>query len=103
MINLARFGHKTKTMPLVIRSGVQAFSTSVSYQNTPKRPLVLVTVSDGSEEIETMTIVDVLRRAGAVVELTKVEDPNVKGTLKETEWHLCKMSRGVTIAADTYL
>lgn len=44
----------------------RAFST----RNTAN---VLVLVSDGSEEIETVTIVDVLRRAGALVELSKVD------------------------------
>lgn len=40
---------------------------------TNKSTNVLVLVSDGSEEIETVTVVDVLRRAGALVELSKVD------------------------------
>jgi 4-methyl-5(b-hydroxyethyl)-thiazole monophosphate biosynthesis len=36
------------------------------------RPQILVPVADGSEEIETVTIVDVLRRAGAAVTVASV-------------------------------
>jgi 4-methyl-5(b-hydroxyethyl)-thiazole monophosphate biosynthesis len=53
---------------------------------------VLVFVANGSEEIETMCVVDVLRRAGATVTLASVE-PAAQVTL----------SRGVVIVADTVL
>ena len=50
---------------------------------------VLVPIANGSEEIEAVSIVDVLRRAGAEVTVASVEP-----TL------LCKMSRGVLMQAD---
>lgn len=50
---------------------------------------VLVPIANGSEEIEAVSIVDVLRRAGADVTVASVE-----ATL------LCKMSRGVLMQAD---
>jgi protein deglycase len=53
---------------------------------------VLVPVAHGSEEIETVTIVDVLRRAGAEVTLASVED-----TLEL----VC--SRGVRLLADAFI
>jgi 4-methyl-5(b-hydroxyethyl)-thiazole monophosphate biosynthesis len=37
---------------------------------------VLVPVSNGCEEIETVSIVDVLRRAGATVTLASIEQNN---------------------------
>ena len=53
----------------------------------PKR--VLVPIADGTEEIEVVTVVDVLRRAGAEVVLASVE---------EEDRVVC--SRGVKIEAD---
>lgn len=53
---------------------------------------VLVPVANGSEEIETVAIVDTLVRGGATVTLASVE------STKE-----CKMSRGIKITADTLL
>jgi 4-methyl-5(b-hydroxyethyl)-thiazole monophosphate biosynthesis len=58
----------------------------------------LVLVSDGSEEIETVTVVDVLRRAGALVELSKV-DKNLHIGDNKLE---CTMSRGVKLHADSH-
>jgi len=55
-------------------------------------PRVLVPIADGSEEIETVTIVDVLRRAGAEVTLASVM-PDERITA----------SRGVAIEADCLL
>lgn len=51
---------------------------------------VLVAVGDGSEEIETSTAVDVLRRAGADLTLASVMPSKS-----------CKLSRGMTYEADT--
>ena len=56
---------------------------------------MLVPVASGSEEIETVTIVDVLRRAGADVTLAKVATKANDEDLK------CLMSRGVNLVADT--
>jgi protein deglycase len=53
---------------------------------------VLVPVANGSEEIETVGIVDTLRRAGASVTVASVE-----GDLQVT------CSRGVRLVADRYL
>jgi 4-methyl-5(b-hydroxyethyl)-thiazole monophosphate biosynthesis len=50
---------------------------------------VLVPIADGSEEMEAVIIIDVLRRAGAEVTLASVGDRQVTA------------SRGVTIVADT--
>ena len=49
---------------------------------------VLVPVADGSEELETVAIVDVLRRAGAKVTLAAVKEPTITG------------SKGVKLIAD---
>lgn len=59
---------------------------------------VLVLVSDGSEEIETVTVVDVLRRAGALVELSKVDNNLHHGENKR----VCTMSRGIKVVADSH-
>lgn len=55
---------------------------------------VLVPVADGSEEIETVTIVDVLRRAGANVKLASVAE---EGRLDVTA------SRQVKLVADCHI
>jgi protein deglycase len=53
--------------------------------------MVLVPVADGSEELETVAIVDVLRRAGANVTIAGVKELMVTG------------SKGVKLAADRLL
>ena len=62
-----------------------------------KKRNVLVTIASGGEEIETVTIVDVLRRAGANVTLAKVGTDSNGANLD------CQMSRGVTLKADASL
>jgi len=74
---------------------LNAQSRTFTTRNTAN---VLVLVSDGSEEIETVTVVDVLRRAGALVELSKV-DKNLHLTENKLE---CTMSRGVKVVADSH-
>mmetsp|Transcript_21486 Transcript_21486/g.69502 ORF Transcript_21486/g.69502 Transcript_21486/m.69502 type:complete len:254 (-) Transcript_21486:61-822(-) len=69
------------------RAGARATQTTEA--GPTSSPRVLVPIADGSEEIETVTVVDVLRRAGAEVVVASVEDR------KE-----CVCSRGVTITAD---
>lgn len=59
---------------------------------------VLVAVANGSEEIETVCVVDILRRATAEVCLAKV-DRNPYGQLPLTN----VMSRGVKVEADALL
>lgn len=59
-------------------------------------PRVLVPVSDGTEEIEAVCIVDVLRRAGADVTVARVPSPQGTG-LELTA------SRGLRLTADTAL
>lgn len=54
----------------------------------PNPPRNLVPIADGSEEIEAVTIVDVLRRAGADVVLASVDNLAITA------------SRGVKITAD---
>ena len=53
---------------------------------------VLVPVADGTEELEAVAIIDILRRAGAAVSVA-----SVSGNLKITA------SRGVVITADTLI
>ena len=64
-----------------------ALSAQPAAGTKPKR--VLVPIADGTEEIEVVTVVDVLRRAGAEVVLASVE---------EEDRVVC--SRGVKIEAD---
>ena len=54
-------------------------------------PKVLVPIADGTEEIEAVTIIDVLRRAGAEVTVAAVGDP---------PGGVITASRGVRIVAD---
>ena len=54
---------------------------------------VLVPVADGSEEIETVSIVDTLVRAGAAVTMASVEPQRLR----------VKCSRGVSIVADALI
>ncbi len=61
------------------------------------RKTVLVPVSNGSEEIEAVTIIDTLARAGA-----KVTVGSVGGT-KTADGHMVVMSRGVKLLADVSL
>jgi 4-methyl-5(b-hydroxyethyl)-thiazole monophosphate biosynthesis len=60
---------------------------------TPPPPTVLVPVADGSEEIETVCIVDTLVRAGAAVTLASVEPGRL----------LVTCSRGVRLEADAHI
>lgn len=52
---------------------------------------VLVTLAPGFEEIETITVVDILRRAGARVVLAATEEGPIEG------------SRGISVLADTLI
>ncbi len=52
---------------------------------------VLVALAPGFEEIETITVVDILRRAGARVVLAATEEGPIEG------------SRGVSVLADTLI
>ena len=74
----------------IVNSMTRRFSTKT----------VLVPVAGGSEEIETISVVDILRRAGAEVTLAKVEKDWKK---KECGDLKCLLSRGVTIMADESL
>lgn len=60
--------------------------------STPTTPEVLVPVANGSEEMEIVIIVDVLRRAGAKVVVASVESDKT-----------IKASRNVQLVADTLL
>ena len=59
-----------------------------------KAKRVLVPIADGTEEIEVVTVVDVLRRAGAEVVLASVEDDDRTAVT---------CSRGVKIEADCHV
>ena len=56
---------------------------------------VVVLVADGSEEMEAVITIDILRRAQIKVTVAKVDGDG--SNLQ------CKMSRGVVIVADTHL
>lgn len=58
---------------------------------------MLVPIADGSEEIEAVTVIDVLRRAGAEVTVASVEFTDVTQAESRLE---CVMSRGVKLVAD---
>ncbi|KAK3245324.1 hypothetical protein CYMTET_45099 [Cymbomonas tetramitiformis] len=70
-------------------------SASAADEESPKR--VLVPIADGSEEIEAVTVIDVLRRAGAEVIVASVEFTDVTQAESRLE---CVMSRGVKLVAD---
>ena len=69
-----------------------ALSAQPATGTKPKR--VLVPIADGTEEIEVVTVVDVLRRAGAEVVLASVEDDDRTAVT---------CSRGVKIEADCHV
>lgn len=58
----------------------------------------LVLVANGSEELETVTVVDVLRRAKIKVLLVAVDPPE-----SETLSHVVGCSNGIRIVADAHL
>ena len=71
---------------------VDALSAPTAAAAKAKR--VLVPIADGTEEIEVVTVVDVLRRAGAEVVLASVEDDDRTAVT---------CSRGVKIEADCHV
>ena len=75
--------------------------TFATLNNNKHSPNVLVLVADGSEEIETVTIVDVLRRAGTLVELAKV-DKELHLPNNKPDALTCTMSRGIKLVADSH-
>ncbi len=56
---------------------------------SPSHPKVTVFVAHGSEEIETVSVIDILRRAEFQVSVVKIPNSPDDNEL------LCKMSRGV--------
>lgn len=67
-------------------------SASTTTTTTTPQPQVLVPIADGSEEIETCCLTDTLTRCGAHVVVASVM-PN--------DQTVCRMSRGLTVVADT--
>ena len=75
--------------PLAVADALSAPTAAAA-----KAKRVLVPIADGTEEIEVVTVVDVLRRAGAEVVLASVEDD---------ERTAVTCSRGVKIEADCHV
>ena len=71
-----------------IASAHRSAAAAAAAEDAPKK--VLVPVADGTEEIEAVTVIDVLRRAGAEVVVMSVED--------DRNEVVC--SRGVRLVAD---
>lgn len=68
-------------------------AVKMSAQTDQKRISVLVPVANGSEEIETVTIVDTLIRGGACVTLAAISSPTLQ----------VRCSRGVELVADRFI
>ena len=63
----------------------------------------LVFIADGSEEIETLTPVDYLRRAGVEVTLAAVTGCNVLSDSEEGAAYVAQCSHGVSVIADAHV
>ena len=79
---------------VVIASNALFVADALSATAAAKAKRVLVPIADGTEEIEVVTVVDVLRRAGAEVVLASVEDEDRTAVT---------CSRGVKIEADCHV
>ena len=79
---------RKKTMMMMMSSSSSSDPTTTT-TTTPKPKTALVPIANGSEEMETTVIVDVLRRAGCRVTVASCEDSVT-----------CRMSRDVQITAD---
>ena len=79
---------------VVIASNALFVADALSATAAAKAKRVLVPIADGTEEIEVVTVVDVLRRAGAEVVLASVEDDDRTAVT---------CSRGVKIEADCHV
>eukprot|EP01089_Gocevia_fonbrunei_P005804 TRINITY_DN16303_c0_g1_i1.p1 TRINITY_DN16303_c0_g1~~TRINITY_DN16303_c0_g1_i1.p1 ORF type:complete len:209 (+),score=45.56 TRINITY_DN16303_c0_g1_i1:1-627(+) len=77
---------------MCIRDRVSTQSTGYNFENSMSEKTVLVPVGEGSEEIESVCIIDTLRRAGANVTVASVES-NLEVTC----------SRQVKIVADALI
>lgn len=76
----------------------KSFFNSFRYFSTQPlpSPKVLVAVADGSEEIETFTPIDILRRAGSHVVVGKAKSFRGEPE-KRSSPLICKLSRGAWI------
>ena len=79
-----------RALPRPSRRGSMSASASAPDAPPPATKKVLVPIADGTEEIEAVTVIDVLRRAGAEVVVMSVEDGRDEVTC----------SRGVRLVAD---
>lgn len=69
------------------------FSSSKSH-----RPRVMVAVADGSEEIEAVSVIDILVRAEAEITVVKVPSSSQEHH-SQSKQLVCKMSRGVKLVS----
>ena len=76
----------------MLRSSKTSFLSSISSPNNNNNINVLVPIAHGSEEIETVTIIDTLVRSGAKVTVASVEDDL-----------LITCSRGVLLQANCFI
>ena len=89
-----------KSLFLRQRGSSHSFGFSLfSFSSLAKQKRVLVPVASGAEEIEAVTIIDTLVRAGADVTVAKVSER----VLNEEESLEVTMSRGVKLVADLFL
>jgi 4-methyl-5(b-hydroxyethyl)-thiazole monophosphate biosynthesis len=94
---------RSRWIDSVSSTGAQKITPSTKTDTNVKTPVrVLVPIADGSEELETVTITDILHRFGAEVTVASVKKDRKTGSKTATskENLTCEMSQGLKIQAD---